>query len=289
MTAPDSPGSPTAASSTDRPVRLGVLGSGAGSNYGALANAVADGRLHAEFVIAISDVESAGLLTKARDRGVPAVYVDPGPFLNKLSDEAQEEMARLLLDAGAEYVVCAGFMRKLKAPVLDAFPRRILNIHPSLLPAYPGRDAIAQVLAAGIAETGCTVHLVNEEIDAGDILAQTPVPVLPDDTHATLTGRVNAAEHILYPQAISDYVKSGPLEPSSTPSPDRRPNPVVTTATLLRRTGERTFDAVLPNGHPFIAHVPSRKAEQAASLQEGQEVTVELTTYDFSTGRIALP
>ena len=193
------------------PVRLGVLGSGAGSNYAALAEAVERGELAAEFVIVISDVADAGLLKKAEARGVPAVFVDPGPWQTKMSDSAQEEMARRLVEAGAEFVVCAGFMRRLKEPVLKAYPARILNIHPSLLPQFPGRDAIGQALAAGVAETGCTVHLVNEEIDSGDILAQEKVPVLPGDTHTTLVARVNAAEHRLYPRAIAAFVKAQAL------------------------------------------------------------------------------
>ena len=195
-----------------RPVRLGVLGSGAGSNYDALAKAVERGELDAEFVIVISDVPEAGLLSKARARSTPAVFVDPGPFQTKLSDAAQKEIARHLVEARAEYVVCAGFMRRLKEPVLNAFRDRILNIHPSLLPQFPGRDAITQALAAGVTETGCTVHLVNEEIDAGDILAQEKVPVLPEDTREALLARVNAAEHRLYPGAIAAYVKSQTIQ-----------------------------------------------------------------------------
>ncbi|HEX2747027.1 MAG TPA: phosphoribosylglycinamide formyltransferase [Verrucomicrobiales bacterium] len=199
--------------SSSRPVRLGVLGSGAGSNYDALAKAVERGELDAEFVIVISDVADAGLLSKARARNTPAIFVDPGLFQTKLSDAAQEEMGRHLVEAGAEYVVCAGFMRRLKEPVLNAFPGRILNIHPSLLPQFPGRDAISQALAAGVTETGCTVHLVNEEIDAGDILAQEKVAVLPEDTRETLLAKVNAAEHRLYPGAIAAYVKSRTIQP----------------------------------------------------------------------------
>ncbi len=190
-----------------RRVRLGVLASGAGSNFEALAAAVERGELHVDIVIVISDVAKAGILTKAGARGIAAHVVDPGPFKTKLCDEAQEEIAALLMGAQVDLVLCAGFMRRLKDPVLRAFPRRILNVHPSLLPHYPGRDAIGQALAAGVAETGCTVHLVNEEIDSGDILAQSKVPVLTEDTHRSLLARVNAAEHRLYPKAVEEFLK----------------------------------------------------------------------------------
>jgi phosphoribosylglycinamide formyltransferase-1 len=189
-------------------VRLGILGSGEGTNFEALAAAVERGELAAELALVISDVTDAGILTKAGARGVPARFIDPGPFKTKMSDEAQVELAARLMEAGVEYVICAGFMRRLKEPVLRAFPRRILNIHPSLLPSFPGRDAVALALAAGATETGCTVHLVNEEIDSGDILAQEKVPIMPGDTHATLLARVHAAEHRLYPRAIAEYVKA---------------------------------------------------------------------------------
>lgn len=208
----DSPMSSTATHLHQAPasnrVRLGVLGSGAGTNYTALAEAIDRGELEAEIVIVISDAADAPLLTRARERETPAVFLDPGPWKTKMSDNTQDEMARRLVEAGVEFVICAGFMRRLKDPVLKAFPNRILNIHPSLLPRFSGRDAIGQALAAGVTETGCTVHLVNEEIDSGDILAQQQVAVRPDDTHATLLARVNAAEHRLYPQTIAAYVKA---------------------------------------------------------------------------------
>ena len=275
--------------------RLGVIGSGAGSNLGALAAAMERGELHAEIVLVISDVADAGILTKARARGIASHFVDPGPFKTRLSDEAQEKMAALLQEARVDFVICAGFMRRLKEPVLLAFPRRILNVHPSLLPRFPGRDAVGQALAAGVLETGCTVHLVNEEIDSGDILAQAKVPVLPGDTHGSLTQRVNAAEHILYPQAVAEYFwemqnaecRMQNAEAGEPGGPKRRPNPVVATATLLRPTGERTWEAQLPNGMITIGHIPKWKLESMRALAAGQKVRLELTTYDFGTARIA--
>jgi phosphoribosylglycinamide formyltransferase-1 len=188
-------------------IRLGVLGSGAGTNFTALAEAIQRGELEAEIAVVISDVVNAPLLEKARERKIPAVFIDPGPFQTKFGDPAQAELVRCLIGAQVDCVICAGFMRRLKDPVLKAFPNRILNVHPSLLPQFAGRDGIGQALTAGVAETGCTVHLVNEEIDAGDILAQEKVPILPGDTHATLLARVHAAEHRLYPRTIGAYLR----------------------------------------------------------------------------------
>ena len=123
-----------------RRVRLGVLGSGAGTNFDALAAAVERGELHGNIVLVISDIADAGVLTKARSRGIAAHVVDPGPFKTKLCDEAQEEIAALLMGAQVDLVLCAGFMRRLKDPVLRAFPRRIINVHPSLLPHEAGAE-----------------------------------------------------------------------------------------------------------------------------------------------------
>lgn len=185
--------------------RLGVIGSGEGTNFSALAGAIVRRELEAEVVVVISDVESAGILEKARALGVAAHFVDPGPWKTKMEDAAQVRMAGLLMEAGVDLVICAGFMRRLKEPVLRAFAGRILNVHPSLLPDFPGRDGIGAALAAGVSETGCTVHLVNEEIDAGDVLGQERVPVLAGDTRETLRARVNAAERLLYPRVIGEF------------------------------------------------------------------------------------
>ena len=196
----------TSPAGTARKVRLGVLGSGAGTNFVALAKAITAGTVQAEVVLVISDVTTAGILQRAAEFGIPAVFVDPGPCKTKLDDAAQEEIAARFRDAGAEYLICAGFMRRLKAAVLNPWDRRILNIHPSLLPQFPGRDAPAQALAAGVSETGCTVHLVDAGIDTGEILARSTVPVHQGDDCATVTARINAAEQALYPQVIQSYI-----------------------------------------------------------------------------------
>jgi phosphoribosylglycinamide formyltransferase-1 len=185
------------------PLRLGVLGSGKGSNFRAIADTISRGELNAEVRLVLSDVESAGILEHARARGIPAEYVAPGRFRTKLEPEAEQRVIDLLQSAQVELVVLAGFMRMVKEPLLEAFPGRIINIHPSFLPQFPGLDAWAQAIAAGALVTGCTVHYVDREMDRGDIIAQREVPVLPGDTPESLHARIQVAEHELYPAVIA--------------------------------------------------------------------------------------
>jgi phosphoribosylglycinamide formyltransferase 1 len=184
-------------------LKLGVLGSGKGSNFRAIADAIARGELDAEVAIVISDVESAGILTLARERGYRAEYVAPGKFRTKMEPANEERLAGLLREAGVDLVVLAGYMRMIKAPLLDSFPHRIVNIHPSLLPAFPGLEAWTQALAAGAKEAGCTVHYVDAEMDSGEIIAQARVPVLEGDTPESLHARIQVEEHRLYPAVIA--------------------------------------------------------------------------------------
>lgn len=181
---------------------LGILGSGKGSNCRAILKQIRGGELPADVRLVISDVADAGILHIAREFGVPAVALPQGKWRTKLEPDAERELVRLLCEAGVELVVLAGFMRILKAPVLDAFPRRIINVHPSLLPKYPGREAWAQALEAGDTVTGCTVHFVDSGIDTGEIIAQREVPIVPNDTPASLHGRIQLAERELYPEVI---------------------------------------------------------------------------------------
>jgi phosphoribosylglycinamide formyltransferase-1 len=190
------------------PLRLGVLGSGKGSNFRAIAEAIARGELNAKVCVVLSDVEDAGILTYARARGLRAEFIAPGRFKTKFEPEAEQRVVELLRASGVEWVVLAGFMRMIKAPLLEAFPRRIINIHPSLLPAFPGLEAWRQALAAGVAETGCTVHYVDAGMDTGEIIAQSRVPVLPGDTAETLHARIQAAEHTLYPAVLAKLAKA---------------------------------------------------------------------------------
>ncbi len=191
--------------------RLGILGSGKGSNFVALAEACAAGQLAAEIALVLSDVPDAGILDRARERGIPARYLPPGPYRAKLDEAAEAAYLEALRAAGVEWVVLAGFMRILKAPFLRAFPLRIVNIHPSLLPAFPGLEAWKQALDYGVKITGVTVHLVDHGIDTGPIVAQVAVPVRDNDTPETLHARIQEAEHRLYPSALAEIL-SGRLQ-----------------------------------------------------------------------------
>jgi phosphoribosylglycinamide formyltransferase 1 len=186
-----------------RPLRLGVMGSGKGSNFRALMEQIVNGRLNAEARIVISDVNNSGILSLARDFQVPGLYVQPGRFRTKIEPEIERDIVRLLLEAEVELVVLAGFMRIVKEPLLTAFPRKIINIHPSLLPKFPGLEAWKQALAAGEKVTGCTVHYVEAAVDAGEILGQEIVPILPDDSPESLHGRIQLAEHLLLSAVIA--------------------------------------------------------------------------------------
>jgi len=187
-------------------LRLGVLGSGKGSNYRAIQEAILRGELEAETRLVISDVETAGILGLARGYGVRAEYVAPGRYRTKLEPEAEERVVKLLSEAGVELVVLAGYMRLVKEPLLEAFGGRIINIHPSLLPAFPGLEAWKQALAAGAVETGCTVHYVDRGMDTGPIIAQRRVPVLAGDTPETLHARIQVQEHEVYPEVVRGIV-----------------------------------------------------------------------------------
>ena len=183
-------------------LRLGILGSGKGSNCRAILERIRNGSLAAEARIVVSDVAGAAILDIAREFGVPGVHVPPGKYRTILELAAEQELVRTLQTAEVELVVLAGFMRVLKAPMLGAFPRRIINIHPSLLPKFPGLAAWKQALAAGEQVTGCTVHFVDAGVDSGDILGQREVPILPDDTPESLHARIQVAERELYPEII---------------------------------------------------------------------------------------
>jgi phosphoribosylglycinamide formyltransferase 1 len=187
---------------------LGILGSGKGSNCRAILESIRSGALTADVRVVISDVLDAPILDIAREFSVPNAYLPPGQFRTRLEPKVEVELAQMLQDAGVEFVVLAGFMRVLKEPMLTAFPRRIINIHPSLLPKFPGLEAWKQALAAGEKVTGCTVHYVDEKIDHGDVIAQREVPILPNDTAETLHARIQVAEHELYPRVIAQFCRS---------------------------------------------------------------------------------
>jgi len=182
--------------------RIGVLGSGRGSNFVAIADACAAGEIPAASALVLSDVETAGILSHARERNIPARFIAPGKFRTKLDEEAERLYIEALREAKVDLIVLAGFMRVLKGDFLRAFEGRIVNVHPSLLPSFPGLEAWKQALEAGVKATGCTVHFVDAGVDSGPIIGQQTVPVLDDDTAETLHQRIHAAEHELYPKCV---------------------------------------------------------------------------------------
>ena len=189
------------------PFRIGVLGSGKGSNFVAIADAIARGEVPAEVALVISDVESAGILQGARERGLRAEFIAPGKFRTKLDEEAERAYIGKLQEAGVDLIVLAGFMRILKGDFLRAFQERVVNIHPSLLPAFPGLEAWKQALDYGVKVTGCTVHFVDQGVDSGPIIAQETVPVLEGDTAATLHERIQQAERRIYPRVTASLAR----------------------------------------------------------------------------------
>lgn len=195
----------TNAEDAGQPLRLGVLGSGAGSNLRALIKSIQDQELDAQIVAAISDHADSGFLKIARAEALPAHQVDAGRDPRRFDESAQKMVLQLLQEAGADVVVLTGFMRILKEPLLSAFRDRIVNVHPSLLPAYKGATAVQDVLDEGEIETGCTVHLVNAEIDAGKILAQVRVPILIGDDAQKLHARIKEQEHLLLPKVLAEW------------------------------------------------------------------------------------
>jgi len=185
-------------------MRVVILGSGRGSNAEAILQAQAAGRLGAAQVVQIfSDKPDAGILALGPRFGVPAAFIDPAPFKTKLEGAGEDRFVAAIEAAKPDLVVLAGFMRVLKPKFLGAFAGKIINLHPSLLPAFPGLDGIGQAFRAGVKETGCTVHYVTLEVDAGRIIEQARVPINPGETIETLTAKVHAAEHGLLPAVIA--------------------------------------------------------------------------------------
>ena len=186
---------------------IGVLISGRGSNLQALIDAVAEGRLDARIALVISNRADAGGLQRARAAGIEAIVIDHRGFASR--DEFDRELVRELQTRGVALVCLAGFMRLVGAPLLDAFPNRVLNVHPSLLPAFPGVDAQRQAFEHGVKIAGATVHLVTRELDGGPIVLQAAVPVRDDDTVETLSARILIEEHRIYPDAVKVILDGG--------------------------------------------------------------------------------
>jgi phosphoribosylglycinamide formyltransferase-1 len=188
-----------------RRLAIGILGSGKGSNCRAILEQIRAEKLAADVRVIVSDVFDAGILDIAREFGVANAYLPPGRFRTRFEPAVEMELVKMLEAAGVDLVVLAGFMRVLKEPMLEAFPSRIINVHPSLLPKFPGMEAWRQALAAGEKLTGCTVHYVDAGIDSGEIIAQRTVPVLPNDTPESLHARIQIAERELYPEVIGRF------------------------------------------------------------------------------------
>jgi phosphoribosylglycinamide formyltransferase-1 len=187
----------------ERQFRIGVLGSGQGSNFVAIADACGAGKIPAAVALVLCDVEGAGILARARERNIPGWFIPPGKFRTKLDEDAERAYIEALRSAQVDLVALGGFMRVLKGDFLRAFEGRIVNIHPSLLPSFPGLEAWTQALDHGVKVTGCTVHFVDAGVDSGPIIGQQTVPVLDNDTPQTLHRRIHSAEHELYPECIA--------------------------------------------------------------------------------------
>ena len=188
--------------------RIGILLSGRGSNFDAIARNIADGKLDAEIAIVVSNVESAPGLALARSRGLETVFISSRGLPREQFDR---QLADVLKNKDVGLVVLAGFMRIFSPVMLEAFPNLILNIHPALLPSFPGMDVQKQAIDHGVRFSGCTVHFVNEVLDGGPIVSQSVVPVLMDDSVEALSGRILKEEHRAYSEAI-DLVLSGRCE-----------------------------------------------------------------------------
>lgn len=187
-------------SQPSEPLKLGVLASGSGSNFEAIAQAIAAGQLHAQIQVLIYNNPEAKVVARAAKWNVPAVLLNH-------RDSSREDLDRQIVQTLQQYhvesVIMAGWMRIVTPVLINAFPDRIINIHPSLLPSFRGIRAVEQALAAGVKIAGCTVHLVAPQVDSGPILIQAAVPVLPDDTPQTLHARIQVQEHVILPQAIA--------------------------------------------------------------------------------------
>jgi phosphoribosylglycinamide formyltransferase-1 len=188
-----------------RALAVGVLASGRGSNLQAILDAIAAGRCPARVAVVVSDRKDAPALDRARASGVPARHLDPGAYPDR--EAFDRAVAEVLTAHGVELVCLAGYLRLLSPAFVAAFRGRILNVHPALLPAFPGLHAQRQALAHGVRVSGATVHLVDEGLDTGPIVLQATVPVEDDDTEATLTARILREEHRLYPEAIRLYAE----------------------------------------------------------------------------------
>lgn len=185
-------------------LKLAILGSGKGSNCKAILEAIDEGRLDAEVVLVMADNPDAGILRLAKKYGVDTEVIPECRFRTKLDETVETKVAERIRKSEADLVVLAGYMRMVKSPMLKAFPGRIINIHPSLLPKFKGLEAWRQALEAGEKMTGCTVHYVDAGMDTGSVIARQEVPILDGDTPESLHARIQIAEHSLYPKTLAN-------------------------------------------------------------------------------------
>ena len=187
---------------------IAILGSGNGSNAQALINAVEAGTLDTTIACIISDVQDARILERAKQHNIPAHYIDCAPSPYALRDQAEATVLQLLKNYQVDYIILAGFMRIVKKSLLNTFPRKVINIHPSLLPAFPGLEAGRQAFEAGVRKTGCTVHYVDAGIDTGEIILQKKISIESIDTLESMMQKIHAAEHIAYPEELNHLFKT---------------------------------------------------------------------------------
>ncbi|AFY58799.1 formyltetrahydrofolate-dependent phosphoribosylglycinamide formyltransferase [Rivularia sp. PCC 7116] len=201
-----SPNIPTHSQSSNKPVKLGIMASGSGSNFEAVAQAIENGQLNAEIKVLIYNNPDAYAAVRADKRNIAAVLINHRDYKHR--EELDKQIVQTLCQHDVEWVIMAGWMRLVTQELIDAFPQKIINIHPSLLPSFKGVKAIEQAIKAQVKITGCTVHLVSLEMDSGKILMQAAVAVLPDDTPDTLHTRIQIQEHRILPAAIALAVNS---------------------------------------------------------------------------------
>lgn len=192
-------------------LRLGILGSGKGANLDAIFRAISERHLPAEVNVVVSDVRDAAILHIGRSHRAHTKYVYPGETPAQLAPESEHNIINVLQHEKVELVLLAGFMRAVGAELLAAFPRRVINIHPSLLPKYPGDNAWEQALAAADTVTGCTVHYVDRTDGSGEIIAQAEVDIVPGDTPDAIRERIREAEHVLYPEVVAFFARERPF------------------------------------------------------------------------------
>lgn len=201
LISPDLPSSSSSSTKKSSPLQLGLMASGSGTNFEAVAKEIAKGELNAEIQVLIYNNPNAKVKERAEKYNIPTVFIDHREYQSR--ENLDREIVAVLKAYGVDWVVMAGWMRIITQVLLDGYPNRVINIHPSLLPSFKGIRAIKQALSAKVKITGCTVHLVSLEVDSGEIIMQAAVPVLPNDTLDTLHARIQQQEHNILPQAIA--------------------------------------------------------------------------------------